>query len=90
MRKIVFASAAVVLLAGCVAPPPAPPPAPGSLKFNGPGSSPVSIHIKCQDAAIRQCPRDTVYCRSYQRSFIEACMIENGVAADYIWLLTRN
>ncbi len=77
----------LVLAAGCtVQAPPAPAPPPANA---GPGPRALYAQQMCSREAIQKCPAATTYCESFRRSYIEACMIRDGVPPEYVMVLTR-
>ncbi len=83
-----MAIAGALFLGACAPPAPAVPEN-ENLDFRGPNATPATIYNGCASAAYRRCGYGGKYCDAYVKSFTRTCMVQNGVAADYIFLLTQ-
>ena len=48
------------------------------------GDQAAKIFDACAKAAQKQCPRNSIYCDSYRRSFVKVCMVRNDVPPELI------
>lgn len=81
--------AAVIVLAGCVAPPPAPAPEPPKLTGKETNGEKVLMAQQyCVALASHECPAGgTLYCDAFRRSYVKNCMVRAGVPPEYILVL---
>lgn len=54
------------------------------------GAEAIRAFNWCMSDAEKQCPRDTIRCRSFRKGFVKACMMQIGVEPDRIRLLIED
>ncbi len=53
------------------------------------GAKVMEIFQYCSQEAEKKCGRNSIRCEAYRKSYVKACMIQIGVAPDYIDLLVN-
>jgi len=54
------------------------------------GEQVAAIYEACSKEALKQCPKFTIRCQSFQHGFVKMCLVKNGVPADMVLVLTTN